>query len=177
MSYPQPVAALRVTFLNFGRITVDILDLKSAEAKIVKSHETQLDSDHPRADFRAGTKGENFAALLYTFELWDVIYPLQNVQALGGKNPYVLDPAPGLPHAAGANRGIPPLQEVSFSARKLARRDVVKLGIAKPGVATTVTIDRDLSCFSVTLLVPQGTEAYINFDTWPGTTRARTFKV
>ncbi len=177
MPYPQPIAALRVSFLNFGRVTVDILDLEGAAATIVKSHEALLDRDHPRATFRAGTQGENFAALLYTFELWDVIYPLQNVQALGGKDPYILDPSPGLPHEAGANRGIPPLQEVSFSARKLARRDVVKLGIAKPGVATTVTIDRDLSCFTVTLLVPKGTKAYITFDTWPGTTRARTFKI
>ncbi len=176
MPYPKPVAALRVTFLNIGRITVNVLDLESDPPAVRKTHVAQLDASNPEAVFRAGTKDEAFAALLYTFELWDVIYPLQSLQALGGKDPYVFDPAPGLPHEAGAKLGIAPLPEVSFSARKLANRDVVKLAIAKPGVDTTVTIDRDLSCFSVTLLVPKGTAAYLAFDTWPGSKKARTFK-
>lgn len=72
--------------------------------------------------------------------------------------------------------GLHPLLR-SIVGNILANRDVVKVIIAKRGIDTTVTIDRDVSCFSVTLLVSKGTEANLTFDTWAGSKKPRTFKV
>ncbi len=171
--YPKPVIAIRVTFLNIGKIIVEQFPLTGSNPPT--RQEGQLDRKSPTARFRAGTLEEDFAALMYTFELWTDAYPLQMLEAIGGDNAFILDPVPGLSHPPGPRLDIAPAKEVAFVARKLARRDIVKIKISKPGVTTTITVDKARPCFSVALFLPKDQRGYIEFDVWPGQKKAKKF--
>lgn len=128
--------------------------------------------------FVAGVDEGEFGGILYTFEDWQYVYPLQSWEAVGQTapvSPFALDPVP-LSHPSSVRLDVPSISEVAFAAQKLPDTNTVELTATKPGVVTKVTIDDARPSFSVALFVGEGQHAYVRFETWPGLKKGKRFR-
>lgn len=171
----KPDALIRVTFTNTGAITVEQLPLPQPNPLPAPTAEANLDeAEGLSVKFFAGVQTKSFAALMYTFEEWIDMYPLQSVEALGGRNPFVLDPV-DLTHTGVQPINVDPVREVAFTAAKSVGLDVVEITATKPGVSTVFTIDEARPRLSIILFLFAEQKGYVRFEKWPAKKTGRRF--
>lgn len=175
----KPDALIRVTFTNTGDITVEQLPLPQPNPLPAPTATANLgDAEGLSVKFFAGVQTKSFAALMYTFEEWIDMYPLQSVEALGGRDPFVLDPVE-LTHTGVQPTNVDPAREVAFTATKSAAKsggqDVVEITATKPGVSTVFTIDEERPRLSIMLFLFTEQKGYVRFEKWPAKKTGRRF--
>ena len=168
-----PNALIRVIFTNTGEITVENTALPQPKPPGPFAGETTLGAS-PLA-FSVSVDSGSTATMVQTFECWMIIYDSQTLQALGGENPFALDPFP-VSHPGAPAMNIKVMERVSFTAKKVPGKKVVKITIIKPGVTTEIILDRARTAYSIALFMAPGQQGALSFPKWPGSKSGKTFR-